>query len=464
MFFIEDTIAAISTPPGKGAISIIRLSGEESINIASEVFILKSGFLTTAASRYASYGKFLSGNSVIDDGIAVVYRSPHSFTGQDMVELTCHGGILATHCILEELLAHGARLAEAGEFTRRAYCSGKLDLTQAEAIALTLEANSRQALKIGASQREGILSNKINFIFTELTSLIASVYVYIDFPDELLSDVAPAELKFKIENILQEIIVLRSSYKTGKAITEGIPTAICGKPNSGKSSLLNFLLHEDRAIVTEIAGTTRDIIEETALIGEITLRISDTAGIRDTNDIIEKLGIERTVNAVNSAELIFAVFDGSRIIDDDDINLCALLREQKSIGKNIIVLINKNDLPQVLDMPELNEIIPGATFISFSTVTGKGFPELEKTINNIYIDGTLNYNTDAIITSSRQYAALYSAEQKLVGAIKSLDLGMTADIVGFDLEEALSKLGELDGRSVSEEVVDNIFHNFCVGK
>lgn len=462
--FIDDTIAAVSTPHGKGAISVIRVSGPDAAKIAGRVFRPLSGSLETLTPRYAAYGRFYADGKVIDDGIAVYYRAPNSFTGQDVVELSCHGGILVTRCILEQLLASGARAAEAGEFTRRAYCLGKLDLSQAEAIALTLDAKNRGALTISAAQREGVLSGRIKSIFSELTNIIASVYVYIDFPDEDLSDVSSAELVLRIKAIIGELEKLRSSYSTGRAVTEGIPTAICGKPNSGKSSLLNRLLGTERAIVTEIAGTTRDTIEETAVAGGVTLRLCDTAGIHETSDKVEKLGISRSISAAESAELILAVFDGSTALDADDEKIFELLASLREGGKKIIAVVNKADLPLCITEAAIASRIDADAVVCVSTLTGNGFDRLTGAISALYIDGSLDYSTEAIITGARQYAAVDAALQRLYNAMKSIELGMTADVVGFDLEEALGKLGELDGRSVSEEIVDNIFQNFCVGK
>lgn len=462
--FIDDTIAAISTPLGKGAIAVIRVSGPDAAAIAGKVFRPVSGPLVNLTPRHASYGRFIADGKVIDDGIAVLYRAPNSFTGQDVVELSCHGGVLVTRCILEQLLAAGARPAEAGEFTRRAFVLGKLDLSQAEAIALTLEAKNRGTLAIGAAQREGILSGKIREIFDEITGIIAAVYVFIDFPDELLSDVSPEELKTRLTSIAGKLRALRSSYTTGRALTEGIPTAICGKPNSGKSSLLNRLLGTDRAIVTDIAGTTRDTIEETAVVGDVTLRLCDTAGIRETDDKVEKIGISRAVSAGETAELILAVFDGSANLDTDDEKILELVSEWKSSGKKIIAVINKADLGIKINAIDIKSKVAFDSVAEVSSVTGEGFDMLTEIISSFYIDGSLDFGSDAIITGARQYAAVDGALQRVENALASLEIGMSPDMVGLDLEEALTKLGELDGRSVSEEVVDNIFHNFCVGK
>ena len=297
-----------------------------------------------------------------------------------------------------------------------------------------------------------------------MSSLIASVYVYIDFPDESLSDIPPEEIRPRVESLLHEISSLLGSYRTGKAVAEGIKTAICGKPNSGKSSLLNMLLGEDRAIVTEIAGTTRDTIEETAVIGGVTLLLCDTAGIRDASDSVEKLGIARSIAAAESAELVIAVFDGASGLDDNDCKLFVLLKKLHDKGKKIIAAINKSDLPQLISPDVLESRFAADALVSVSSVTGSGFDDLRNAVRGFYIDGSLEYGSDAIITNARQFSALKAAERRLQSAINTIDSGMTADIVGFDLEEALGKLGELDGRSVSEEVVDNIFRSFCVGK
>lgn len=462
--FFDDTIAAISTPIGKAAISVIRISGPDAAAVAGQVFKPLKCPLENLPPRYAAYGKFYAGGKIIDDGIAVLYRAPSSFTGQDMVELSCHGGMLVTQCILEQLLLAGARLAEPGEFTRRAYCLGKLDLSQAEAIALTLEAKNRAALAVGAAQREGILSGKIKDIFDEITDIVASVYVDFDFPDEDLSDVGPDELKSRLLDISDKLHALLASYTTGRAVTEGIPTTICGKPNSGKSSLLNRLLGTERAIVTDIAGTTRDTIEETAVVGNVTLRLCDTAGIRETDDAVEKIGISRAISAAQSAELILAVFDGSVPLDGDDEKILTLVSEWSAAGKKIIAVINKADLPQKLTEGDVTSRADFDAALRVSAALGDGFDKLADIISSLYIDGSLDFGSDAILTGARQYSAVEGALHRIESAIAALEEGMTADIVGLDLEEALKKLGELDGRSVSEEVVDSIFRNFCVGK
>lgn len=462
--YIDDTIAAISTPLGTAAISVIRLSGPDAATVAGKVFKPSSGPLEELSPRYAAFGRFYADGKAIDDGIAVVYRAPSSFTGQDMVELSCHGGILVTRCILEQLFIHGARPAEAGEFTRRAYCLGKLDLSQAEAIAITLEAKNRGALAVGAAQREGVLSGKTKELFDEITDIIASVYVYIDYPDEDLSDIAPSELKTRLAAIADKLKVLRSSYTTGKALTEGILTAICGKPNSGKSSLLNRLLGTERAIVTDIAGTTRDTIEETAVVGDVALRLCDTAGIRETTDEVEKIGIARAVSAAELAELILAVFDGSVELDIDDEKIFELVTEWRAVGKKIIAVVNKSDLPLKVTSDDIKARVEVDATVELSSITGEGYDNLADVISAFYIDGSLDFGSDAIITGARQFAAVDGALQRIENALRALEMGMTADIIGLDLEAALSKLGELDGRSVSEEVVDSIFRNFCVGK
>ncbi len=451
-----EPIAAISTPYGKGGIAVIRLSGEGSIELAEKIFTPKSNKrLSDIESGYAVYGDILRGGKRIDDGIATVFRAPRSFTGEDTVEISCHGGILLTENVLTSALESGFRLALGGEFSKRAFLNGKMSLTEAEAVIGLIDAQSDEQLRLSASITNGVLKNGVNKICDEITELLASVYAYIDYPDEDLTDVSVEELTARAEKLLIETDKLVSSYRSGKAVSDGIKTAIVGKPNAGKSSVLNRLLGYDRAIVTSVAGTTRDTVEETAVIGRVTLRLCDTAGIRESNDEVERLGIERSIGKLNEAELILAVFDGSSPLDELDREVIERISEADA---EVIAVINKSDIRSDFDFE-----IPFKA-VTVSALDGSGFDALKKLISDLYVDEKLNYDTTPVLTNARQFAAASEARSRLENALLALKNGFTQDVAGMDLELSLSALREIDGRNVSEEITDRIFSRFCVGK
>lgn len=451
-----EPIAAISTPYGRGGIAVIRLSGEGSITLAEKIFVPKSKkHLSDVESGYAVYGDILRNGKRIDDGIATVFRAPRSFTGEDTVEISCHGGILLTENVLTSALESGFRLALGGEFSKRAFLNGKMSLTEAEAVIGLIDAESDEQLRLSASITNGVLKNGVNKLCDEITELLASVYAYIDYPDEDLTDVSIEELTLRAEKLLDETNKLVSSYRSGKAVNDGIKTAIVGKPNAGKSSVLNRLLGYERAIVTSVAGTTRDTVEETAVIGRVTLRLCDTAGIRESSDEVERLGIERSIGKLNEAELILAVFDGSSPLDELDREV--IERVMKSEAE-VIAVINKSDITSLADLD-----VPFRT-VTVSALGGCGFDELKKMISDLYVDEKLNYDTTPVLTNARQYASASEASARLESALQALKSGFTQDIAGMDLELSLSALREIDGRNVSEEITDRIFSRFCVGK
>ncbi len=457
---LSDTIAAVSTPHGRGGIAVIRISGDGALDVASSMFRPKNGeALSKVRPNTAVYGAICHSGTRIDDGIATVFRAPHSFTGEDTVEISCHGGLLLTQMTLEAALTGGARQAEAGEFTRRAFTSGKIDLSRAEAVVNLIEAESAEKIKLNAAQSRGVLSRKIESVRTALLETAASIYAYIDFPDEDMTDLPPAELYGKLGEISSEMRKLISTYRTGRAITEGIPTVIAGKPNTGKSSLLNLLLGEERAIVSSVAGTTRDTVEETAVAGRVLLRLCDTAGIHQTQDEVERLGIGRTEAKLAGAALILAVFDGSQMQDARDETFLAALSDKSA---EVIAVINKSDLPPHDDIARIRARF-GHT-VSVSCKSGEGMEKLIAEIEGLFLEGEIDYDSTAVITGARQYAALCSACECVEKAADALENGMTQDMAGLDIEAALSKLGEIDGRTVTGEIVDNIFHRFCVGK
>lgn len=505
-------IAAISTPYGRGGIAVIRMSGSGSIEAAEKFFLPRSGKkVSDIKANTAVYGDILNGSEVIDTGLITVFRAPRSFTGEDTVEISCHGGITLAQSVLESAYLCGCRPAEAGEFTKRAFINGKLSLSQAEAVAGLIDARSKEALKLSSAQSRGSLSRKIKLLCEKITELLASVYAGIDYPDEDLAELSTAQLKAKAEEIYNELLRLSDTYRAGKAVCEGIPTVIIGRPNTGKSSLMNTLLGEERAIVTDAAGTTRDTIEETVAVGKVLLRLCDTAGLRDTSDKIEKIGIEKAREKLSEAELILAVFDGSEKAEAEDISIITELSEIKKNGSaEIIPLISKCDLAPVpaaesgfdtdfykaescenacaldhnadvsvcengrmsddvknmqtlcrFDKELLKEI---GEPIYFSSVTGEGMDIIIKNISELFVSGNINYSEDAVISNARQYASVCEARERVHDALMAIDDGLAQDIAGLDLEAALSRLSELDGRQTASDITDKIFASFCVGK
>ena len=452
------TTAAVSTPYGKGGVAMIRVSGNDAVRICDKMFIRRNGTsLAETESNKTVYGDIYHDGEIIDDGITVIYRSPHSFTGEDVVEITCHGGILLSQLVLESVLINGAEMAEAGEFTKRAFLNGKLGFVGAEAVIDKIEAESKEKLKLSSAGSKNILSRKINEIYDELKVILSSIYVFIDFPDEDLTDFTVDELKLKLNELIGNLSSLITTYRTGKAINEGILTVIAGKPNTGKSSLLNLLTGENRAIVTDIAGTTRDTIEETVTVGRILLRLCDTAGIRDTEDTVEKLGVERALDKIGDAELVILVFDASEPLD---INDKALI--EKTAEHNVIAVINKTDLPVLTDTELIKNTFPNT--VEISAVTGEGVDKLTNLIEGLYIEGAINYNETAVVANARQYVLLQRAFELIKNAASAITDGFTQDVAGLDLEQAMSVLAEVDGRAVNDDIVHEIFGRFCVGK
>lgn len=461
---IFDTIAAISTPQGKGGVALIRISGSDALSVADKVFERKNGAkLSSAEPNRMLYGSIYEnlpdGSRVsIDDGMAVYFKAPHSFTGEDTVEISCHGGSFVSRCVLSAVLAAGARHAEAGEFTRRAFLTGKLDLSEAEGLGNLLEAKNINQLHIARGGMRGALSDKTRPLYNTLKALLGSIYAKIDFPDEDLAEMTPEEMLSSLKEILADTDSLASTYRTGRAVTEGIKTVICGPANAGKSSVYNRLVGYDSAIVTDIAGTTRDILQETITLGRATLRIYDTAGLRSTEDTVESIGIERARAEISSAELVLAVFDGARPLSEAD---RALIRELSALEASTIALINKSDI---------SCSAPLSAFESFdhtvvvSAKDGEGFDELAKIVDTLFIDGDIDLRSDAVVSDARQYAALLRAADALRTAVDSISCGTPLDLCCIDVESAMQSLGELEGREVGEEIVAEIFSKFCVGK
>ncbi len=459
-----DTIAAVSTPYGKGGIAVIRISGADAVSISEKVFLPKSRKpLSCIESNRAVYGSVFSNKngerSVIDDGIAVIFRAPSSFTGEDTVEISCHGGVLLTERVLESVLLSGARAATAGEFTRRAFINGKMTLTSAEALGELLSASTDEQIALARSALSGRLSHELSAVYNSLCDVLAAIYAKIDYPDEDLAEIGRDEMLSSAEKSLTALRSLARTYTTGHAVGEGISTAIVGRTNVGKSTLYNRIVGRDAAIVTEIEGTTRDILTESAKLGKVTLRLSDTAGLRDTSDKVESIGIERARREAESAELILAVFDGSRLPDREDMELCEYLSTLNAVK---IAIINKTDLGITPDMQELTSNFEH--IIPFSAKNGDGFASLEDAVERIYIDSDLDMGSSAIIANARQNSALLSSIEVLTDAISSIENDLPLEVCCVEVEDALSHLGELDGRTVSDDIISKIFANFCVGK
>ena len=457
------TIAAISTPPGKGGVAIIRISGGEARQIIDRVFAPISGKrLSDYPARTQVYGYVIYNNERIDDGLATLFPAPHSYTGEDVVEISCHGGTLVTGTVLEAVLAAGAVPAESGEFTRRAFINGRLSLTDAEAIGNLLDARSREEMRLGAEPARTRLRTRIEEIRAMITTLLGSIYARIDYPDEDLGDFTDEETLTELVRIRAALNRLIDSYRTGRAITEGISAVICGKPNVGKSTIYNLILDEEAAIVTSIPGTTRDLLEKTIPLGRVLLRLTDTAGIRSEGaDTVEKIGIERSKDRIKSAELVIAVFDLSREIDEEDEELIAAIKDAPG-GK--ICILNKDDGEQKLDTGRLNCDFDAVIRISARDNEDGALRLLTDTVDRLFTDEKISTSTDAIVSSARQHSSLSRAREFIDAAITAYSIGMPPDAASSEIELALGAIGELDGRSVSESVVGDIFSRFCVGK
>ncbi len=462
---ITDTIAAISTPYGKGGVALLRISGECAVEIAARVFLPMGGkSLGDLAANYMAYGRIVDADGTqVDDGMAVVFRAPHSFTGEDTVEITCHGGILVTQTVLTCLLAAGARPAEAGEFTKRAFINGKMGLSAAEALGNLLEAGTKEQMLLSGAGMRGKLSQKTNEIYEGLCLVLSSVFACIDYPDEDLADMSREQMTAALTEAQRKTEALADTYRTGHAVAEGIPTVICGKANGGKSSLYNRIVGREAAIVTDIAGTTRDVLTETAAIGRVTVRLHDTAGLRDSDDYVEQIGVQRALAHIESAELVLAVFDACAPLTDEDE---ALLDKLSHHAGCVIGVLNKTDAATKEQIKTLQaRLAPSVRCtVGISAKTGEGFDALVSVVEQQFIDGAIDLRHDAVVANARQHAALVRTMACISQALDALAMGLPADLCCSDIEQAAAALAEVDGRAVSEDVVAGIFAHFCVGK
>lgn len=469
------TVAAVSTPRGKGGLAVIRVSGDEAVRVAERMFQPKSGKpLGAYPARTAVFGSILDARDLpVDEGLASVFREPASFTGEDVVEISCHGGPAVTEAVFLSALAHGADAAGPGEFTRRAFLNGKLTLTEAEAVGLLIDADTGERLALSSGALRGNVSRKIAQVSAGMLSTMTALYAAIDYPEEDVGDEGEREIGSTLARALGEVNALLSTYRTGKAVADGVRTVVCGRPNVGKSSLFNLMTGEESAIVTEIAGTTRDILRETVSFGGVTLRLADTAGLRGGNasecagpadriERVEAIGIDRAKREIESAELILAVFDGSadRLAEED----LALLELLSSPQAPVIGVVNKSDLGVRLPEEDLARIdAVSERRVVMSAASGDG-AELERAVGELFRSGELDLSRDAVIWDVRQRQALEHARSALETAVRALSEGDPIDCVCTLAEEALAALDETDGRTVDEAIVNEIFKRFCVGK
>ncbi len=458
---MSDTIAAISTAFGRGGIAVIRISGERAVEVAEKMFFPACALaLGEIPSEKATYGRIVSEGQIIDDGIAVVFRAPRSFTGEDTVEISCHGGILLTERVLKTAFDCGARQALAGEFSQRAFLNGKMSLSEAEAIIGLIDAESEERLKLSASHSQGVLKKRCDGIYARILRLLSAVYVKLDYPEEDLAEVSDEQFRAEMQEILSDVSALLDTYRHGKAVSEGVKTVLLGKPNTGKSSILNALAGEEKAIVTDVEGTTRDVIEEKISAGRVILRLFDTSGIRQGDDKVEKIGIERALKKADEAELIIAVFDTSRPLDEMDERIIELTRKAQNDKKAVICVLNKSDLGK----PCFGEADLPFDTVSVSAVTGQGIEDVKKAAEALFCERDIDYRGEAVLANARQFSAVSACKNAIIRAIDAFDMAFSCDVCGMDLEGALAAIGELDGRTVSGEITDAIFHNFCVGK
>ena len=460
---LTQVIAAVSTPPGKGGVAIIRMSGNGAFEIADKVFFPLSGKrFSECKARTQIYGHVIENGERIDDVLATRFPAPASYTGEDTVEIGCHGGILVTRTVLEALLRAGAVAATAGEFTKRAFINGRLSLTEAEAISDLLEAKSRDQIRLSGDSARTKLTERIAKIRSSLVSAMSSVYARIDYPDEDLGDFTDSELLTILYNIKEDCLSLSSTYRTGRAVSQGIRTVICGKPNVGKSTLYNLLIGEDAAIVTDIPGTTRDVLEKSIPLGKIILNIADTAGIheKENMDTVERIGIKKSREMIEKSELLFTVFDISRPFNEED---RTILEAAKSASGAKIALLNKSDLICDFDESKIDGF-DAIIRISAKEDEDRVISSLSQLVNKMFTDEKIVIGQDAIIASARQHSALMRCIDFINAAIESLELGFSQDAASSDIERAIAAISELDGQAVSEEIVSDIFSKFCVGK
>ena len=452
-----DTIAAISTPKGEGGIAIIRISGDKSFEILDKIFVKKNPNANLGFYKL-NYGFIKDGEKTVDEVMAVRLKAPKSYTCEDIVEINCHGGTLVSEKVLELVLRNGARHAESGEFTKRAFMNGRIDLSQAEAVMDIIQGKTEKSVSLSLDQLRGDLRDKVNQFKKALLDITAHVNVVLDYPEEGIDDPLPAELRNNLEKVYEEANRLIDSYDTGKKIKEGIKTVIVGKPNVGKSTLLNALLHEERAIVTHVAGTTRDVIEEIINIKGVPLVLVDTAGIRKTDDIVENIGVEKSKQFIGKADLVLLVLDASKELENEDIEVINQIKENK---KKVIVLLNKIDLNKKINLEGHNL----ENIVEISAKDNIGIEDMQEKIYPYIVEEDVeNSSEKLIITNIRHKTALEKTKDAIKNIFETIDMGLPMDLISVDLKEALDSLSEITGEISSEDILDHVFGNFCVGK
>lgn len=458
--FLTDTICAIATGMGNAGIGIIRISGSEAINIASKVFKPANDkkVVKTMKSYTAAFGGVYDGDNMIDEGILLLMKGPHTYTCEDVCELQCHGGVHVLKEVLEAVIKAGARIAEPGEFTKRAFLNGRIDMSQAESVMDIINAKNDFAVKSSLVQLKGELKDRITEMRDTILYNTAFIESALDDPEHYSLEGYPQKLRVIVDNMVDNVDKLLATYDNGRVLKEGIKTVIAGKPNAGKSSLLNLLLGEDRAIVTEVEGTTRDTLEEVVNINGIILNIVDTAGIRSTDDVVEKIGVDKALKNVDNADLILYVVDGSKQLDDNDSQIISHIN-----GRNVITVINKSDLDVVVDKLLISEELPG-DIIEISAKYGDGKEELYNILNDKFFSGQLQYNDELYITNSRHKDELIKTRESLSKVIESIDMGMEEDFFSIDLLDAYEHLGMILGETMRDDLADKIFAEFCMGK
>ena len=456
----QDTIAAIATAMSDSGIGIVRISGSEAITVADRIFrSAKSGKkLQDVASHTVHYGAIYEEDTMIDEVLAIVMRGPHSYTAEDTVEIDCHGGVLVMKKILEAAISNGARPAEPGEFTKRAFLNGRIDLSQAEAVMDLIQSRNEYALQASVSQLKGSISKKIRKLREDILYQIAYIESALDDPEHISLDGYGESLLKLLDPMIEELSKMIQSSDDGRIMKEGVQPVILGKPNAGKSSLLNVLVGAERAIVTEIAGTTRDTVEEQIRLRGINLNVVDTAGIRDTDDVVEKIGVDKAREAAKHADLIIYVVDGSSALDDNDKEIAEFIQNRKAI-----VLLNKSDLDVVVTKEELEQMT-GHTVLAVSAKEHLGMEKLENEIESLFYQGEIDFNQEIYITNARHKAALTEAKKSLEMTKDSVQAGMPEDFYSIDLMNAYEQLGIIIGEALEDDLVNEIFHKFCMGK
>lgn len=456
---IRETIAAIATGVGNGGISIVRISGDDAIDIADRIFVAKNKKkLADSPSHMAHYGHIVSDGNIIDEVLVLVMKAPNTYTKENIVEIDCHGGNFVTRKILDLVLQSGARSAEPGEFTKRAFLNGRIDLAEAESVIDIINSSNEYALKSSVQILGGKLSELIKSMRETIIYNIAYIESALDDPEHISLDNFGDNFKITVDNLLKDVDKLLNSVDNGRILTEGVRTVILGKPNAGKSSLLNVLVGEERAIVTEIAGTTRDVLTEEIHLNGITLKLIDTAGIRKTEDVVEKIGVNKAKEFAKDADLIIYVCDGSTGLDSNDEEILNLVKD-----KNTIVVINKSDLNTCVNESDIKKYL-SCPVIGISAKEETGIDELGKCITNMFIKGDIDYNNQILITRARQKDALYNVKKSLILVNESIENQMPEDFYTIDLTSAYEELGKIIGESVEDDLVNEIFSKFCMGK